>query len=144
MKALLKKHGLKMAIIMIAAAVALFLFPVLAGYRAPQVVYDDIDNGYHEITYAGSAGAAAAGQPTDASGNDKNRSGLGDGTNPGQGSGTANSPNEGTDNPNNATGGGNDQNRSGLGDGTSPAQGSGTANSPNQGSDNPSATKGKK
>lgn len=34
------------------------------------------------------------------SGNDKNKSGMGDATNPGQGSGTANSPNEGTDNPN--------------------------------------------
>ena len=32
-------------------------------------------------------------------GNDRNRSGLGDGTNPGQGSGRENSPNEGTDNP---------------------------------------------
>ena len=35
-------------------------------------------------------------------GNDKNKSGLDDGSNPGQGSGTANSPNEGTDNPNNS------------------------------------------
>ena len=42
----------------------------------------------------------------EASGNDNNRSGLGDGTNPGQGSGTGNSPNEGTDNPNNAGSGG--------------------------------------
>ena len=39
-------------------------------------------------------------------GNDKNKSGLGDGTNPGQGDGTYNSPNEGTDNPNNAGSGG--------------------------------------
>lgn len=38
-------------------------------------------------------------------GNDNNKSGLGDGTNPNQGGGTGNSPNKGTDNPNNAPGG---------------------------------------
>jgi len=42
-------------------------------------------------------------RPSDsAPGNDKNKSGMGDSTNPGQGSGIANSPNEGTDNPNNS------------------------------------------
>jgi hypothetical protein len=83
-----------------------------------------------------------------------NRSGLGDGTNPGQGAGSANSPNQGTLNPGatpaagsaattgstattgNATTGGNG-NRSGLGDGTNPGQGAGSANSPNQGTLNP-------
>ncbi len=43
-------------------------------------------------------------------GNDHNRSGLGDGSNPGQGDGTENSPNEGTDNPNNASPPGNQGN----------------------------------
>ncbi len=38
-------------------------------------------------------------RPSSGGGNGNNRSGLGDGTNPGQGSGTANSPNQGTDNP---------------------------------------------
>ena len=36
---------------------------------------------------------------SDNGGNDKNRSGLGDGTNPGQGAGRENSPNTGTNNP---------------------------------------------
>ncbi len=41
-------------------------------------------------------------RPSDASPGDKNKSGLGDGTNPGQESGNNNSTNYGTDNPNNA------------------------------------------
>ena len=44
----------------------------------------------------------ASADDTQRSGNDQNRSGLGDGTNPGQGSGRDNATNEGTDNPNNA------------------------------------------
>ncbi len=41
-------------------------------------------------------------RPSDPSPGDKNKSGLGDDTNPNQGSGTDSSPNTGTDNPNNA------------------------------------------
>ena len=49
-------------------------------------------------------GTAWAGDddPGTGHGNDDNRSGLGDGTNPGHGAGRENSPNEGTDNPNQA------------------------------------------
>lgn len=85
-----------------------------------------------------------------------NRSGLGDGTNPGKGAGTENSPNQGTLNPGNGSTSGTStsptplpketktaavdkpsDNRSGLGDGTNPGNGSGTVNSPNQGTLNP-------
>ena len=94
-----------------------------------------------------------------------NRSGLGDGTNPGQGAGRVNSPNQGTANPNNAERAPAAKaekpstaaqkaaeaasvvlaaieetlksNRSGLGDGSNPGQGAGVVNSPNQGSANP-------
>jgi hypothetical protein len=40
-------------------------------------------------------------RPSDGNGNDKNRSGLGDGTNPGEGDGRENTTNQGKDNPNN-------------------------------------------
>ncbi len=58
------------------------------------VVSDDIMKKTTDVARAG-----------DGDGNDNNKSGLGDGTNPNQGGGTGNSPNEGTDNPNNAPGG---------------------------------------
>lgn len=83
------------------------------------------------------AGDTPTPPPTDSSGG--NRSGLGNGANPGQGAGSANSPNQGTNNPSQSASGGmsppaststgaangndNNGNRSGLGDGTNPGQG---------------------
>lgn len=97
-----------------------------------------------------------------------NRSGLGDGTNPGQGAGRGNSPNVGTSNPGGAVKSGTPpappvvpqpvilpppvvtkpaaapvtaqkDNRSGLGDGTNPGKGDGTVKATNQGTNNPGA-----
>lgn len=84
-----------------------------------------------------------------------NRSGHGDGTNPGRGDGRVRSPNDGTLNPGGPppigtpppppsepprAGEGEKQkkdNRSGLGDGTNPGKGAGRARSPNEGTQNP-------
>jgi hypothetical protein len=84
----------------------------------PIVVSDDVTNITKEVQSA-SGDAETPAAPADSgdedvvaddgdgdggpgNGNDDNRSGLGDGTNPGQGDGRDNSPNEGTENPNNA------------------------------------------
>lgn len=75
------------------------------------------------------------------SGNEDNKSGLGDGTNPGAGGGTDNASNTGTDNPNES---GNEDNKSGLGDGTNPGKGGGKANAKNSGTGNPNQSKKKK
>ncbi|MDH3213119.1 MAG: hypothetical protein OEM05_11600 [Myxococcales bacterium] len=67
----------------------------VVGAGEPVVISDDVfDRTTEVISLAGPTG------PT--SGNDNNRSGLGDDTNSGLGDGTDNSPNEGTLNPNQA------------------------------------------
>ncbi len=69
------------------------------------ILSDDIYKRSTRVTHSGDGddgGGDPGGAGTGGSGNDDNRSGLGDDTNPGQVDGRGNSPNEGTNNPNQA------------------------------------------
>jgi len=72
-----------------------------------QIGFEDLygggDNDFNDAILQVRRVAAAASPATAGTGNQDNRSGLGDGTNPGQGAGRDNSPNMGTLNPSNAT-----------------------------------------
>ena len=62
----------------------------------------DFNDAIITVRSVAAAGAAAKAPSIKAAAPKDNRSGLGDGTNPGQGAGRVNSPNQGTVNPNNA------------------------------------------